>query len=193
MTIDETQTPKSEIDAHQPEEISAAVSDDQPPTQEASEPVATETPDPTNVAESAPEAAQPPETSVVETPVAEEAPATIVAESAPEAAQPAETVVAEEVVAETVAPAEPEVKAAPAKKSAPEVEATPATIADGVSTANDGDLFEQYMNALDGGETDANSDSSYKRLNKGDRIEATVIQVEHDRVFVDLGTKAEGV
>jgi len=50
------------------------------------------------------------------------------------------------------------------------------------------------MNALEGGEkTDASSDSSYKRLSKGDRIEATVIQVEHDRVFVDLGTKAEGV
>lgn len=64
---------------------------------------------------------------------------------------------------------------------------------EGVSTADDGDLFEQYMNALEGGEADASSDSTYKRLSKGDRIEATVIQVEHDRVFVDLGTKAEGV
>jgi 4-hydroxy-3-methylbut-2-enyl diphosphate reductase len=50
------------------------------------------------------------------------------------------------------------------------------------------------MNALDLGE-DAEStvDSGYKRLNKGDRIEATIIQVDRDKVFVDLGTKAEGI
>ncbi len=174
MTIDETQTPKSEIDAHQPEVVLAAVSDDQPPTQEASEPVATETPDPTIVAESAPEADLPAEISAAEAPVVEETPLAIVAEV-------------------VVPAAEVEAPAVLVAKAVPAVEAAPAVVADGVSTANDGDLFEQYMNALDGGETDANSDSSYKRLNKGDRIEATVIQVEHDRVFVDLGTKAEGV
>jgi 4-hydroxy-3-methylbut-2-enyl diphosphate reductase len=58
----------------------------------------------------------------------------------------------------------------------------------------DADLFESYMNALDAGE-DAESalDSGYKRLSKGDRIEATIIQVDRDKVFVDLGTKAEGI
>jgi predicted RNA-binding protein with RPS1 domain len=161
MTIDETQAPMSDIDAQQPEEKPAAVSDAQPPEQ-----TAPETPEPTIDAEPAPEAAQPAETPVVE-PTPEipvvEAPAAVASVTEPVVEAPAAEVVAVEAAA------------------------------DGVSTANDGDLFEQYMNALDGGETDANSDSTYRRLNKGDRIEATVIQVEHDRVFVDLGTKAEGV
>jgi ribosomal protein S1 len=69
----------------------------------------------------------------------------------------------------------------------------PAPVTEGVSTVSDADLFEQYMNALEGGEADSAGDSTYKRLSKGDRIEATVIQVEADRVFVDLGTKAEGI
>ena len=165
MTIDDTQAPMSDIDAQQPEENPAAVSDAQPteqiaPEQNASEQIASETPEPTMVAESAPEAALP-----TETPAVEEAPVIPVAEA------PAVDVPAVEPVA-TVDPTSP---------------------AEGVSTADDGDLFEQYMNALEGEKSDASSDSSYKRLNKGDRIEATVIQVEHDRVFVDLGTKAEGV
>src|SRR5437016_13571784 len=33
----------------------------------------------------------------------------------------------------------------------------------------------------------------FKKLSKGDRVEATIIQVDRDKVFVDLGTKAEGV
>ena len=165
MTIDDTQAPMSDIDAQQPEENPAAVSDAQPteqiaPEQNASEQIASETPEPTMVAESAPEAALP-----TETPAVEEAPVIPVAEA------PAVDVPAVEPVA-TVDPTSP---------------------VEGVSTADDGDLFEQYMNALEGEKSDASSDSSYKRLNKGDRIEATVIQVEHDRVFVDLGTKAEGV
>jgi 4-hydroxy-3-methylbut-2-enyl diphosphate reductase len=55
----------------------------------------------------------------------------------------------------------------------------------------DADLFESYMNALDGGEEA--EESGYKRLSKGDRVEATVIQVEETRIFVDLGTKSEGI
>jgi ribosomal protein S1 len=80
---------------------------------------------------------------------------------------------------------------APVAEPTPVAEVAPAT--EGVSTINDADLFEQYMNALEGGEADSAGDSTYKRLSKGDRIEATVIQVEQDRVFVDLGTKAEGI
>jgi len=45
---------------------------------------------------------------------------------------------------------------------------------------------------MDGGEESGGREKG-PRLNRGDRIEATVIQVEKDRVFVDLGTKAEGV
>ncbi len=171
MTIDETQAPMSDIDALQPEEKPAEVSDAQPteqiaPEQDASEHIATETPQPTMVAESAPEAALP-----TETPVMEETPAAPVAEVPAEAA--------------------PVIQPAVEVSAIAEVDSTPPV--EGVSTADDGDLFEQYMNALEGEKSDASSDSSYKRLNKGDRIEATVIQVEHDRVFVDLGTKAEGV
>jgi predicted RNA-binding protein with RPS1 domain len=55
----------------------------------------------------------------------------------------------------------------------------------------DAELFESYMNRLDGEETEA-ADLGYKRLSKGDRIEATIIQVDRDKVFVDLGTKTEG-
>ncbi len=61
-------------------------------------------------------------------------------------------------------------------------------------TASDADLFESYMSAMDRGEDPEQAiDSSFKRLQKGDRVEATIIQVEKDKVFVDLGTKAEGI
>lgn len=69
-----------------------------------------------------------------------------------------------------------------------------ATTTPTVETANDADLFESYMSAMDRGEDPEQAiDSSFKRLQKGDRVEATIIQVEKDKVFVDLGTKAEGI
>lgn len=103
-----------------------------------------------------------------------------------------------EVVAEVASVTEPVAEVATPTESAPVAEApaaakTEAPASEGVKTANDVDLFEQYMNALDSGDGDSAGDSTYKRLSKGDRIEATVIQVDNDRVFVNLGTKAEGV
>jgi predicted RNA-binding protein with RPS1 domain len=62
-----------------------------------------------------------------------------------------------------------------------------------IKAADDTDLFDQYMSAMDSGDSDSSSDSSYKRLRKNERMEATVVQVEKDRVFVALGTKAEGI
>jgi predicted RNA-binding protein with RPS1 domain len=59
-----------------------------------------------------------------------------------------------------------------------------------VAIVDDSDLFEAAMAEL---ETQDEGDPSYRKLTKGDRVEATVIQVEKDRVFVDLGTKSEGV
>lgn len=53
-------------------------------------------------------------------------------------------------------------------------------------------LFEAAMEALESGE-DVAHEGTLKKLSRGDRIEATVIQVDHDRVFVDLGTKSEGI
>lgn len=83
--------------------------------------------------------------------------------------------------------ATPDPSAPAAETSAPEP--TPA-----VETVDDFELFEAAMAELD--QRDARSPRSgeqKKRLSKGDRLEATVIQVEKDRVFVDLGTKSEGV
>lgn len=119
------------------------------------------------------------------------------AEVAPTEAEPAVAEVVEPAV-EAVAPVEPAVEAAavaevPAPVAAPAVVAEATPVAEGVTTKNDADLFEQYMNALDSGESEAAGDTTYKRLSKGDLIEATVIQVDNDRVFVNLGTKAEGV
>jgi 4-hydroxy-3-methylbut-2-enyl diphosphate reductase len=57
---------------------------------------------------------------------------------------------------------------------------------------SDAQLFEQAMSALEGGDEEADK-GGFKKLSKGDRVEATVIQVDKDRVFVDLGTKSEGV
>lgn len=55
---------------------------------------------------------------------------------------------------------------------------------------NDEDLFEAAMASM---ESDDGKGESSPTISKGDRLEAKVIMVEADRVFVDLGTKAEGV
>ncbi len=57
--------------------------------------------------------------------------------------------------------------------------------------AEDDLLFEAALASMEGGEESGREKGP--RLSRGDRVEATVIQVEKDRVFVDLGTKAEGV
>ncbi|HXH60279.1 MAG TPA: S1 RNA-binding domain-containing protein [Fimbriimonadaceae bacterium] len=80
--------------------------------------------------------------------------------------------------------AEPERPATPT--SAQEAPAPAPT----TSVADDAKLFEQAIADLES--DDPNRDSG-RQIKKGDRIEATVIQVEKDRVFVDLGTKAEAI
>ena len=114
-------------------------------------------------------------------PVAEPEPvASVAAEPTPEPEPVATT-------PESVVTPEPEpVAEAPREAPAPTVVAATAR-----PDTSDADLFESYMNALDGEGTD--SDASYKKLSKGERIEATIIQVDKDRVFVDLGTKSEGI
>ena len=72
--------------------------------------------------------------------------------------------------------------------AAPEEPAKPAPSAP-AAPASDMDLFEAEMSRLESGE----DTGDYKKLSRGDRIEATVIQVDKDRVFVDLGTKSEGI
>lgn len=95
---------------------------------------------------------------------------TVVAPSSDVASEPAAT----DVPAATQAPAQP--------VASPAVSTT--------TTADDGDLFEAAMAALENEESGRETSSG---ISRGDRIEAKVIQVEKDRVFVDLGTKAEGV
>ena len=65
---------------------------------------------------------------------------------------------------------------------------------DVTDVASDADLFESYMSAMDRGDDPEQAiDSSFRRLQKGDRVEATIVTVEKDKVYVDLGTKAEGI
>jgi len=86
--------------------------------------------------------------------------------------------------AETSSAPAPEPSTPPAPQ--PEKKAEPAM--------SDADLFEAAMAELDSGSsTPGTESSSYRRLTKGERVEATVILVEKNRVFVDLGTKSEGV
>jgi len=59
--------------------------------------------------------------------------------------------------------------------------------------ADDLNLFEAEMAKLDQEDAARKSGQVTRRINKGDRIEATVILVEPTRVFVDLGMKSEGV
>ena len=74
----------------------------------------------------------------------------------------------------------------------PQMAATQAP--DVTEVASDADLFESYMSAMDRGDDPEQAiDSSFRRLQKGDRVEATIVTVEKDKVYVDLGTKAEGI
>jgi len=133
-------------------------------------------------------------------------------EETPEAQAPDTTSVATEEVVAPDAVAAPEVEAAPAAEAVEEAPAPVAEVAEEAPVApepvaeapkaetkpaaeaagSDFDLFESYMQGdftVEGEPTEG----GFKRLTRGERIEATVIQVERDKVFVDLGTKAEGV
>lgn len=79
---------------------------------------------------------------------------------------------------------------APADVQAASPEQPVAASAPAAPVASDEDLFAAAMAAMDNPE---NSGEKSPGISRGDRIEAKVIQVEKDRVFVDLGTKAEAV
>lgn len=81
---------------------------------------------------------------------------------------------------------------APVEAPAPPPAPTPAPAP--APAMDDASLFEAALASLDQEErTETTTTAGFRKLAKGDRIEATVIQVERDRVFVDLGTKSEGV
>jgi 4-hydroxy-3-methylbut-2-enyl diphosphate reductase len=84
---------------------------------------------------------------------------------------------------------------APAPEPAPEPakpEPAPVAASTGRDINEEARLFDAAMEALESGEGTAH-EGQYKKLSRGDRVEATVIQVDRDRVFVDLGTKSEGI
>jgi len=89
-----------------------------------------------------------------------------------------ETPVASQPVQDTVLPETPVTEQAPLPADGPQM--------------SDAELFEAAMAEL-GSDEVAVETTGAGHINKGDRIDAKVIQVEKDRVFVDLGTKAEGV
>ncbi len=80
----------------------------------------------------------------------------------------------------------------PAEAAQPAPAAAPAA-AKGKPDVSDEDLFAAALAELESPEASSRDNTSHRKLSKGDRVEATVIQVENDRVFVDLGTKSEGV
>jgi len=104
-----------------------------------------------------------------------------------------------EIVAETsVAPSS---EAAVSESPSGDVSTAAAAVADATPSPSapsqggkteDEMLFEAALADM-GSDEPGRETGSAGAVSKGERIEAKVIQVEKDRVFVDLGTKAEGV
>jgi ribosomal protein S1 len=109
-------------------------------------------------------------------------------ETAPEP-EPAPEPPAEPVAAAEAAPV-PAPEPAPEPVLEPVASAPVPTPSEPAASVSDADLFEQALASM---ESDDPKQQNTSGISKGDRIEAKVIQVEKDRVFVDLGTKAEGV
>jgi len=97
-----------------------------------------------------------------------------------------------EEASQTPTPDEPTAASEPVPTPEPTPEPAPAApaAAPAASPEDDMALFEAAMDALEAG--DDMPDGGFKKLSRGDRVEATVIQVDRDKVFVDLGTKSEG-
>lgn len=102
--------------------------------------------------------------------------------------------------ATTPAEATPVEASAPAEEPTPEPEPVAAAAPEPKPAAretiveDDANLFDAYMSgSMDTSSGIDTMEGGFKRLAKGDRVEATIVQVNADRVFVDLGTKAEGV
>lgn len=129
-------------------------------------------------------------TTTAEEPIHVEAPVTedVTPNAEPEAQpEPTQAVVTE---AEPATPPTPVEAEAPVP-TAPVEEPAPAPQPVKRDASQDAMLFEQALANMDSDEPGQQSGGG--GITKGERIEARVIQVEKDRVFVDLGTKAEGV
>jgi len=182
MTVDQNQTPVGDEETQSPA-VSAEQASDTPETATAVADTPTPEATPTEQPAAAAEEAAPATTEPTPESTADPLPGSEPSEPEPPV-QPADPVPA----------AEPE---AAKPEPTPEPAPAPAAAAPAAPVARDekadADLFESYMNALEGGEEATTQEVGYKRLTRGERIEATIIQVDKDKVFVDLGTKAEGI
>lgn len=102
-----------------------------------------------------------------------------------------EAVATPEATATEVTQPEPAPVAEPAPTAAV-APVAPTTTEPAAGGPSDAELFEAALAEFSGEEAAAEA-AGAGRLNKGDRVEAKVILVEKERVFVDLGTKAEGI
>ncbi|CAN5492193.1 hypothetical protein BH11ARM1_BH11ARM1_02440 [soil metagenome] len=179
MTIDQNQMPLGDEEAQAADNQSAeVVSDDTQVTAEAAH-----TPSPTTDAV-APEPTSAPEPTVApEAAAAPEPEVPAVAETTPVEAAPAAPAVAPAVSSAGVTDAEVTLASLAVPEEPAVVQRDEAADAELFEAAMRGDLSEDF-NAPEGG---------FKRLSKGERLEATIVHVDRDKVFVDLGTKSEGV
>ncbi len=189
MTTDQNQTPVAEEEAHLAEHAQPEQASDTPDA--TANAVAEMT---TPSAPSEPEVQEPPTTQPeIELPAFEpEPPAQPETPEVPPAPAEPEPVIEPTPADPVPAPAETEAPAAPE----PEVSSAPAPVEQAAPVERDvqadADLFEAAMRG-ELGEEFTSPEGGYKRLSKGERIEATIVHVDKDRVFVDLGTKSEGV
>lgn len=170
MTIDQNQTPVGDEEAR-PEELTGTASD-APAVNSA--------------------ASDAPSTEDTTTPVSDATPEVPLPGSEP--SEPEQPVTPGDPV-----PSQPAEEPAPATPSEPTTPVTPPAVPQAAAEpeqprdeAADADLFESYMSGDFNVEGEA-PEGGFKRLTKGERIEATIIQVDRDKVFVDLGTKSEGI
>ncbi len=195
MTIDNPQTPVAEQEANTVPTTDVA-SDATQPVTPANDNLAADMAEPTADAPASSDPEATPQTAadqagepVAAAPAVDDVPATAGTPGEPlPGSDPAEPNAPVEPTDPTPAPTSPEPVTTPPvdpQMSAPTTQ---------VTAANDADLFESYMSAMDRGEDPEQAiDSSFRRLQKGDRVEATIVTVEKDKVYVDLGTKAEGI
>ncbi|MDQ2986617.1 MAG: 30S ribosomal protein S1 [Armatimonadota bacterium] len=88
------------------------------------------------------------------------------------------------------APAAAELQPTP---TAPQTFSEPVSAQHPAPKMDDQAEFEAALNAFEGESTGTSYDDVFRPLTRGELITARVIQVDEKRVFVDLGTKAEGI
>lgn len=184
MTIDHNQTPVGQEDAHNPVENAAGAASDAPEVTTLDTP---STPDAPVADEAAPASATEAqdETSAATDPTPQPEEPSLPG-SDPEVPTEQPPVPADPTPA---APSEP----APATPGEPATPTPAPAVPQAEAGPSDADLFDSYMS----GDFNVDGDpleGGFKRLAKGERVSATIVQVDRDKVFVQLpGSKAEGI